>query len=315
MEVRVLVLLFALLAFIGTVQCGFFYNARLPKPAEIKSRGLKCMPGRTVIKISRASNVTQFAEDDYEEIVSRRTHMNSGAKDETCQICVCSVEGKDEYCSKRPAKNVNECIRLAVIRDNAEKGLPYAHDRTLAYRIRRDYIWHRDEIPYEAKSKCLRGTSYYSNSLNANDTDIDVASEIDSLLDYDNIDICFFCVCSVDAKAAGCIKRDPWFCEYYRILKEPNAMRNKYAKMFQQDRPAYFRQLSYRMRRTMDESVFDLLEKGGDTLCCNHPNGHRRNLHAEVRNKIRQMKRKVPKENILAASPLGDYVDFIVNND
>ncbi|XP_045505586.1 uncharacterized protein LOC123701999 [Colias croceus] len=127
-----------------------------------------------------------------------------------------------------------------------------------------DYIWHRDEIPYEAKSKCLRGTSYYSNSLNANDTDIDVASEIESLLDYDNIDVCFFCVCSVDAKAASCINRDPWFCEYYRIIKEPDAMRHKYKQLFQQDRPAYFRQLSYRLRRTMDDSMFELIDKVGD---------------------------------------------------
>ncbi|VVD01293.1 unnamed protein product [Leptidea sinapis] len=53
--------------------------------------------------------------------------------------------------------------------------------------------------------------------------------------------------------------------------------------------------------------VGNSVDAGGDTLCCSHPNGHRRNLHAQVRNKIRQMRRKVPKENILAGSPAGDY--------
>ncbi|XP_038218667.1 uncharacterized protein LOC119837213 [Zerene cesonia] len=195
MNVGLLFVVLVLLAFAGTpVTADFFYNPNPPKIEELGDRGLKCVPGRTIIKIVQKPNITQYETEE------------------------------------------------------------------------EDYIWHRDEIPYEAKSKCLRGTSYYSNSLNANDTDIDVASEIESLLDYDNIDVCFFCVCSVDAKAASCINRDPWFCEYYRIIKEPDAMRHKYTKMFQQDRPAYFRQLSYRLRRTMDDSMFELIDKVGDKI-------------------------------------------------
>ncbi|CAH2056948.1 unnamed protein product, partial [Iphiclides podalirius] len=137
---------------------------------------------------------------------------------------------------------------------------------------------------------------------------------MESQLDYDT-SICFYCVCSTSGHSAGCIVRSPWFCEYYRIIRRPNSARDRYRLLFHEDRPAYFRQLSYRVRRTMDEGLLELLDYGGDALCCSHPYGHRRNLHESVRNKIRMLRKKVPKENILAGSPTGDYVDFVVNND
>lgn len=65
--------------------------------------------------------------------------MNDATNDESCQICVCSVEGKDEYCSRRPARNVNECIRIAILKKNMEKNLPFSHERALSFRIRRGW--------------------------------------------------------------------------------------------------------------------------------------------------------------------------------
>ncbi|OWR43010.1 hypothetical protein KGM_213365 [Danaus plexippus plexippus] len=314
MKIQFLFLVLALLAlFQAPVDADFYYN-RLPyKPEDIAALGLKCMPGRTIIKVEAAKIVEKNTSSSEEE--TRRSHMNAEAKDELCQICVCSLEGKDEYCSRRPARNVNECIRMSMLNKYRETHAPFSHEKALSYRIRRDYLWHRDEIPYEPKASCKRGTSYYSNSVTANNTDIDVASDIDSLLDYSNKEICFYCVCSTDGRHAGCINRDPWFCEYYRIIRDPHAPRENYRLLFKQDRPAYFRQLSYRLRRTMDEGIDAFLDYGGDTLCCNHPDGHRRNLHEKVRTKIRLMRRKVPKENMMGGSPQGDYVDFIVNND
>lgn len=68
----------------------------------------------------------------------RRSHMNFQAqKDESCKMCVCSVEGKDEYCSRRPAMNVNECLRMADIMENYQQNAPFDTDSVLAYRIRR----------------------------------------------------------------------------------------------------------------------------------------------------------------------------------
>lgn len=68
----------------------------------------------------------------------RRSHMNFQAqKDESCKVCVCSVEGKDEYCSRRPAMNVNECLRMADIMENHQKNDPFDVTKVLAYRIRR----------------------------------------------------------------------------------------------------------------------------------------------------------------------------------
>ncbi|XP_072948269.1 uncharacterized protein [Epargyreus clarus] len=311
----ILVLVVALLVAERHVEADFMYNRVLPKEHELEEFGLKCIPGRTTIRIEEPRQFLQESESDDDEMDLRRSHMNFEHDNENCVVCVCSVEGKDEYCSRRPAKNVNECIRMSMIKEEFERNVPFSHERSLSHRIRRDYIWHNDEIPYEAKASCRRGRSYYSNSINANDTDIDVASDVDSLLDYSNKNVCFFCVCSLDGRGVGCIARDPVFCEYFRIIRFPNAARDRYRQLFEQDRPAYFRQLSYRLRRTMDAGLYEFMDNGGDALCCGHPDGHRRNLHEQVRNKIRLMRRKVPKENILAGSPMGDYVDFIVNND
>ncbi|CAH0717554.1 unnamed protein product, partial [Brenthis ino] len=310
MDLRIVLLVSVVLTF-ELVKGAFFYNSLPPTDQEYEERGLKCIPGQTVIRIEELKPPKKLASEEE----TRRTHMNDATKDEYCQICVCSVEGKEEYCSRRPARNVNECIRIAILKKNIEKNLPFSHERALSFRIRRDYIWHYDEIPYASKARCRRAVSYYSNDMNANNTDIDVPSDVESLLDYTNKQICFYCVCSVDGTYAGCIPRDQWFCEYYRIIREPHAMRESYKKLFQQDRPAYFRHLSYRLRRTMDDGMNTFMNIGGDALCCDHPDGHRRNLHEQVRNRMRMMRRKVPKENILAGSPRGDYVDFIVNND
>lgn len=72
---------------------------------------------------------------------ARRTHMNVPTQDESCQVCVCSAQGKDEYCSNRPAANLNECLMMEKIKDNFNKGLPFELKKNLAYRIRRGLSW------------------------------------------------------------------------------------------------------------------------------------------------------------------------------
>ncbi|XP_063542277.1 uncharacterized protein LOC134750946 isoform X2 [Cydia strobilella] len=126
--------------------------------------------------------------------------------------------------------------------------------------VEADLLWHNDEIPYEPKAKCRRGFSYYSNSITANATDIDVPDDVNSLLNYPDLNVCFFCVCSASARLVHCIPRDPWFCEHYRTVRQRGAMREYYAKLFQQDRPSYFRTLSFRLRRTMDWGLIDMIE-------------------------------------------------------
>lgn len=109
----------------------------MPTKEQYEERGLKCMPGRTTILIeeSKPLKMKDSSEED-----TRRTHMNAiASKDETCKVCVCSLEGKDEYCSRRPARNVNECIRLAILKKSIEKNGPFAHDRSLSFRIRRGW--------------------------------------------------------------------------------------------------------------------------------------------------------------------------------
>lgn len=98
--------------------------------------------------------------------------------------------------------------------------------------------------------------------MNADDTDIDIASDINSLLDYSNKSICFYCVCAAHGHGVDCISRLPWFCEKMRQLRLEDAARDMYTKMFQQDRPTYFRQLPWRLRRTMDEGLYDLASAG-----------------------------------------------------
>lgn len=112
-------------------------------------------------------------------------------------------------------------------------------------------------------ARCKRSHSYYSNSLNANNTDVDVAADVTSLLDYTHKEsICFYCVCSVIGDTAGCINRNPWFCQWYRDARRPNAARHRYRVMFYNDRPGYFRDISWRLRRTMDDGMFDLIDNG-----------------------------------------------------
>ncbi|RVE40254.1 hypothetical protein evm_015096 [Chilo suppressalis] len=317
-----LLLVFTVLAvvFYNHVEAEFYFNYAFPKePEKLASLGLECYPGRTVIKmIEKKLDIKKdddSDEDNNRRSILRRSHMNSGRKEEYCKVCTCSDDGKSEHCSGRPAVNVNECMRITRILEDFNKNVPFEHTRGLAFRIRRDYIWHNDEIPYDPKSKCRRGHSYYTNNENANDTDIDVSSDIESLLDYKNQNICFYCVCGVHGRRVSCINRDVWFCHYSRYMRERDTMRDMYSRLFQQDRPTYFRGISWRLRRTMDDGIYDFVETGGDTLCCNHPDGHRRHLHNSVRNKLHLMRRKIPKENLMGGSPRGDYVDFIVNND
>lgn len=85
---------------------------------------------------------------------------------------------------------------------------------------------------------------------------------MESWLDFENNSMCYYCVCSVNGVDAGCMERDPWFCEYYRNLKRENAARDRYRIAFGYDAPTYERQLPWRLRRTMDNGMFDLVESG-----------------------------------------------------
>lgn len=126
-----------------------------------------------------------------------------------------------------------------------------------------DYIWHKDEIPYSPSARCFRGTSYYTNNPMANDTSLAQQIKYESQLDYES-SVCFYCICSTSGHSAGCIVRDPWFCDYYRMIRRPNSARDRYRLLFAEDRPAYFRQLSYRLRRSMNDGLLELLDYGTD---------------------------------------------------
>lgn len=54
---------------------------------------------------------------------------------------------------------------------------------------------------------------------------------------------------------------------------------------------------------------------GGDSLCCIHSDAHVKNLHKAVRNRMKNLRKKLPKEDLIGKDSRGDYVDFIVNND
>lgn len=153
-------------------------------------------------------------------------------------------------------KSIDRNSTLGVV---TKKDIP-KHNTNITFTA--DFIWHNDEIPYNSKSKCFRGHSYYTNSLTANDTDIDIGSDVESLLDYPNENTCYYCVCSTSGEAVGCINRDVSFCNFYRVIRDDKHVRDRYTSLMQQDRPAYFRQLSYRLRRTMDNGVFDMLDAG-----------------------------------------------------
>ncbi|XP_061723736.1 uncharacterized protein LOC133529961 isoform X2 [Cydia pomonella] len=105
------------------------------KPDVAKQRGLKCVPGRTVVRMER-KQVNQKVDDDDDY---RRTHMNwqEDKTKEDCKICTCSIEGKDEYCSGRPARNLNECLVLARLSEELGSNMPFSHERELSNMIRR----------------------------------------------------------------------------------------------------------------------------------------------------------------------------------
>ncbi|XP_059055821.1 uncharacterized protein LOC131849723 [Achroia grisella] len=135
MRVKLVLIAFAVLI-IAFVNAEFYFNHVLPKEEDLKELDLKCIPGRTTIKIGEQLDLKPDS-DEYEDTDTRRSHMNGETKDEHCKICVCSIEGKDQYCSIRPAKNVNECITMAKYTDDFNKNIPFDISRNLAYRIRR----------------------------------------------------------------------------------------------------------------------------------------------------------------------------------
>ncbi|XP_026316494.1 uncharacterized protein LOC113227722 isoform X2 [Hyposmocoma kahamanoa] len=104
--------------------------------------------------------------------VTRRSHMNFQAqKDESCKVCVCSVEGKDEYCSRRPAMNVNECLRMADIMENYQKNVPFDVTKVLAYRIRRGQggsAFKNQAVQSMSGIHCMPFVSEYSDCTEAN---------------------------------------------------------------------------------------------------------------------------------------------------
>lgn len=111
-----------------------------PKEEELESQGLACMPRRTVIKLETHQDTMGKGSDEesVEDSETRRSHMNAGQiNSEKCKVCVCAVDGKMEYCSRRPARNINECIRMAALTEQLQKNIPYGHEATLAFRIRR----------------------------------------------------------------------------------------------------------------------------------------------------------------------------------
>lgn len=149
-------------------------------------------------------------------------------------------------------------------------------------------MWHNDEFPYIYSDRCTRGQSYYTSNPYANITTIDIDPPKESLLDYDGrvlfnyLDprrqpcddsekgihvktyetICYFCVCGVDGFQLDCIKRDNWFCEYYRDLRNDTKNYYRWRDNLKYDRQSYFRELSFRLRRNMDNAMFDYLDDG-----------------------------------------------------
>lgn len=83
-------------------------------------------------------------------------------------------------------------------------------------------------------------------------------------LDFDAFskkDICYFCICSTSGRDVSCISRTTWYCDLYKD-SDVSSARYRYSMLFGQDRPGYFRQLSYRLRRTMDDGFPALLDIG-----------------------------------------------------
>lgn len=81
--------------------------------------------------------------DDEPDHDYRRRHTLANTKEQACQVCVCSVEGKDEHCQSRPAHNVNECIRMTYLAQKYKSGLlPFELGRNIHQAIRRGW-WRR----------------------------------------------------------------------------------------------------------------------------------------------------------------------------
>ncbi|XP_013137827.1 PREDICTED: uncharacterized protein LOC106102790 [Papilio polytes] len=167
MDVKFVILLVCLLTLLPTPgHADFLYNRISPKtPEELDALNLKCVPGRTILKIESVADKSLYDEDGTEEddgeieTDTRRVHTNFQPKDDSCKICVCSVEGKDEYCSKRPAMNVNECMRMTMIKDSFNKNIPFDHERSLSYRIRR---------VGDEETECIPFLSEYTDCSEAN---------------------------------------------------------------------------------------------------------------------------------------------------
>ena len=122
----------------------FFFNHPAPKADELDgSPRYICVPGRTTIKVTEKKvELVAEAETDSDEFrlrngPTRKKHMNVPTQDEYCRVCVCSAEGKDEYCSNRPAANINECIMLQSITNRFNTGQPFELTRDLSNSIRR----------------------------------------------------------------------------------------------------------------------------------------------------------------------------------
>ncbi|XP_075985738.1 uncharacterized protein LOC142982897 [Anticarsia gemmatalis] len=171
MDVKLTVLvLFVIAVCFQHADAEFFYNRPSPKAEELKQMGLKCIPGRTTIKISEMNIQPQVEQSDSEELRRKsRRHIgfNSNPDDERCSVCVCAASGLFEYCKKRPALNVNECMIMEAITKQTQKGDPYEHLKSLSYRIRRvgDYNYEpaqNEGVPNQA-AKCVPFVSVYSD--------------------------------------------------------------------------------------------------------------------------------------------------------
>lgn len=122
-----------------------FYNRSYPSAQELESLNLKCLPGRTVIKVSERQRTIQDSDDDSDEFTrskpekSRRFYQGTDL-DERCSMCICSADGQNEVCLKRPSATVNECILMDTLSKKFEMNEPYEHDKNLAYRVRRGML-------------------------------------------------------------------------------------------------------------------------------------------------------------------------------
>ncbi|XP_048001126.1 uncharacterized protein LOC125237927 [Leguminivora glycinivorella] len=156
------------------------------KPDVIKSRGLKCVPGRTVVRMERKQQMNQDDSDELDDESYRRTHMNwqEDKTKEDCKICTCSIEGKDEYCSGRPARNLNECLVMAKLSDELNSHMPFSHERELSNMIRR-----------HSAQKGRRGPSC-----------IPYVSEYSDCSDYTTCRGCNQCRCSAEGEWV-CVKK------------------------------------------------------------------------------------------------------------